>query len=189
MTLSSSAALLASLGAQPADPDLDDLADGSLSGSKVGSGINAANITTGTLALARGGLARDASADADGLFGILAGTSTDIDTFAEFSTALGITGTQSSATVLRGDGTLGASAGAITVTEEDASPSVSSVTEIRVTNGALIDNGSGSISLDLSGGVGGGDVISDVGVSVADQIALLPGRRASTFSPTAVRAS
>lgn len=37
------------------DADLDDLADGSLSGSKVGSGINAANITTGTLALANGG--------------------------------------------------------------------------------------------------------------------------------------
>ena len=183
LTLSSSAALLASLGAQPADPDLDDLADGSLSGSKVGSGINAANITTGTLALARGGLARDASADADGLFGILAGTSTDVDTFAEFCTALGITGTQSSATVLRGDGTLGASAGAITVTEEDASPSVSSVTEIRVTNGALIDNGSGSISLDLSGGVGGGDVISDVGVSVADQIALFAGTTGKHIQP------
>lgn len=34
---------------QPADSDLDDLADGLLTGSKVGTGINAANITTGTL--------------------------------------------------------------------------------------------------------------------------------------------
>lgn len=35
---------------QTHDTDLDDLADGSLSGSKIGSGINADNVTTGTLA-------------------------------------------------------------------------------------------------------------------------------------------
>lgn len=40
---------------QAYDADLQDLADGSLSGSKVGSGINAANITTGTLGTARMG--------------------------------------------------------------------------------------------------------------------------------------
>lgn len=38
---------------QAYDADLADLADGSLSGSKVGSGIDAANITTGTLPVAR----------------------------------------------------------------------------------------------------------------------------------------
>lgn len=38
---------------QPLDADLTDLADGSLSGSKVGSGISADNITTGTVADAR----------------------------------------------------------------------------------------------------------------------------------------
>lgn len=38
---------------QAYDADLDDLADGSLSGSKVGSGIDAGNITTGTLPVAR----------------------------------------------------------------------------------------------------------------------------------------
>ncbi|CAK0749936.1 hypothetical protein CCP3SC1_1930001 [Gammaproteobacteria bacterium] len=38
---------------QKYDADLDDLADGSLTGSKVGSGIAAGNITTGTLALGR----------------------------------------------------------------------------------------------------------------------------------------
>jgi hypothetical protein len=37
------------------DADLDDLADGSLSGSKVGTGIDAGNISAGTLAVARGG--------------------------------------------------------------------------------------------------------------------------------------
>lgn len=39
---------LANIGAQATDPDLDDLADGSLTGSKVGPGIDGANITTGT---------------------------------------------------------------------------------------------------------------------------------------------
>lgn len=38
---------------QPLDDDLTDLADGSLTGSKVGSGIDAANITTGNLPIAR----------------------------------------------------------------------------------------------------------------------------------------
>ena len=38
---------------QAYDTDLDDLADGSLSGSKVGAGVDAANITTGTLPVAR----------------------------------------------------------------------------------------------------------------------------------------
>ena len=41
---------------QAYDADLDDLADGSLTGSKVGSGISASNITTGgPIAIARGG--------------------------------------------------------------------------------------------------------------------------------------
>jgi hypothetical protein len=38
---------------QPADADLDDLADGSLTGSKVGSGIPAGNITTGNIGVDR----------------------------------------------------------------------------------------------------------------------------------------
>lgn len=44
----------------------------------------------------------------------------------------------------------------LTVTEEDSSPSVTNVTEIRVTNGKLTDNGSGSVSIDVSGSGGGG---------------------------------
>ena len=43
-------------------------------------------------------------------------------------------------------------ASSLTVTEEDNSPSVSSVTEIRVTNGTLTDNGSGSVSIDIGSG-------------------------------------
>jgi hypothetical protein len=38
---------------QAYDADLSDLADGSLSGGKVGTGINAANVSTGTLPDAR----------------------------------------------------------------------------------------------------------------------------------------
>lgn len=38
----------------------------------------------------------------------------------------------------------------LTVKELDGSPSVSNVTEIKVTNGKLTDNGGGSVSLDLS---------------------------------------
>ena len=38
---------------QPDDSDLDDLADGSLTGSKVGTGINGDNVTSGTIADAR----------------------------------------------------------------------------------------------------------------------------------------
>jgi hypothetical protein len=40
-------------GKQPADADLDDLADGSLTGSKVGTGISGDNVTSGTVADAR----------------------------------------------------------------------------------------------------------------------------------------
>ena len=163
------------LSAQASDLDLDDLADGSLTGSKIGSGINAANITVGTLALARGGLGVDASGFTNGLYGQVAGVTVDIDTAAEFSSALGITGTPSSATVLRGDFTWGTTPGAITVREEDASPSVASVTEIRVTNGGMTDNGSGSISLNLTGGGGGGDTTSTVSSSVDSEIVLFSG--------------
>ena len=173
-TINASSALTL-LGAQAANSNLDDLADGSLTGSKVGSGINAANITSGTLTLARGGLGTDASAFSNGLYGQISGATVDIDTAAEFSSALGITGTPSVSTVLRGDLTWGSSPGAITVTEEDASPSVSTVTEIRVTNGALTDNGSGSVSLNLAGLGGGGDTTSSVSSSVDNEIVLFSG--------------
>ncbi len=48
---------------QAYDADLDDLADGSLSGSKVGSGIAAGNITSGQLALTNGGTNASLTAD------------------------------------------------------------------------------------------------------------------------------
>jgi hypothetical protein len=43
-----------------------------------------------------------------------------------------------------------ATGAALTVKEIDGAPSVANVTEIKVTNGKLTDNGSGSVSLDLS---------------------------------------
>lgn len=46
----------------------------------------------------------------------------------------------------------------LTVEEEDGTPSVANVTEIRVTNGTLTDNGGGSVSISTGGGGGGGNV-------------------------------
>jgi hypothetical protein len=53
LTLADAGAGRTTLDAQQADSDLDDLADGSLTGSKVGTGIDAGNITAGSLASAR----------------------------------------------------------------------------------------------------------------------------------------
>ena len=44
----------------------------------------------------------------------------------------------------------GGGSGTLTVTEEDDSPNVPNVTEIRVTNGHLTNNGLGSVSIDLT---------------------------------------
>ncbi len=59
---------------QAYDTDLDDLADGSLSGSKVGSGINASNITANSLAIANGGTAANNASDARTNLGLAIGT-------------------------------------------------------------------------------------------------------------------
>ena len=67
--------------------------------------------------------------------------------------------------------------------EEDSSPSASNVTEIRVSNGGMIDNGGGSISLDLSGGAGGGDTTSTVSSSVDSEIVLFSGTSGKQIKP------
>ncbi len=61
--------------------------------------------STGTVRHEMGGLEANISGYANGIIGMLSGTTADIDTIGEFSTALGITGTASSSTFLRGDGT------------------------------------------------------------------------------------
>lgn len=61
------------------DADLDDLSDGTLSGSKVGSGIAAGNITTGTVAAARLGSGTPSSSNylrGDGTWATVSGGST-----------------------------------------------------------------------------------------------------------------
>jgi hypothetical protein len=60
----------------------------------------------------------------------------------------------------------GSTGAALTVQEVDGTPSDTAVTIIRVTNGKLTDNGSGDVTLDLSGGGGGGASI-DTGTHAA----------------------
>ena len=47
------------------------------------------------------------------------------------------------------------SGGSLTVEEADGSPSVSSVTKIKVSNGTLTDDGSGTVTVTTGGGGGG----------------------------------
>src|SRR4029077_12972753 len=145
-------------------------------GSKVGTGINAGNITTGTLSTSRGGLGADVSAYGTGLYGTISGAATNVNTFTLLRSATGITGTPDGTKFLRDDGTLAAVPGAaLQVREEDGSPTVSNVSQIRVTNGGLTDNGAGSVSLNLAGAGGGGDVVSSASVSVDGEMPLFNG--------------
>jgi hypothetical protein len=69
---------------------------------------------------------------------------------------------------LRGDQSWQAPPGAsLTVKEEDGAPSVAGVTEIKVTNGTVTDNGGGSVSLDFGSAATDGAAIHD---NVASEI-------------------
>jgi hypothetical protein len=83
---------------QAYDADLVDLADGSLTGSKVGTGINGSNITTGTVAEARldAAIARDS--EVTGLIGSHSGETTSVHGIADTS-ALALTAAVTAAPV------------------------------------------------------------------------------------------
>lgn len=69
------------------------------------------------------------------------------------STGQVLTATSSSAANWQ---TPGSGGSPLTVKEQDGTPSVSSVTEIKVSNGTLTDNGSGSVTVTTGGGSGSG---------------------------------
>lgn len=72
-------AALDALEAVAFDADVTDLIDGTLSGSKVGTGINAANITTGQVAIANGGTGASSASAARTALGLVLGT--DVQAF------------------------------------------------------------------------------------------------------------
>ncbi len=55
----------------------------------------------------------------------------------------------------------GGGASSLTVEEADGNPSVSSVTKIKVSNGTLTDDGSGTVTITTGGGGGGGGAPTD----------------------------
>lgn len=68
--------------------------------------------------------------------------------------------------------------GSLTVKEEDGNPSVSGVTEIKLTNGTLTDNGSGSVSVAI--GAGSGSVAADTIWDAAGDLAVGSGANSAT---------
>lgn len=96
-------------------------------GSVVSGSLDAARITTGTLPVVRGGTG------AGTLTGLIKGNGTS-----PFTAAVAGTDYQS----------------VITIQEADGTPSVSPVTTIKVSNGTLTDNGSGTVTISTGGGGG-----------------------------------
>lgn len=72
------------------------------------------------------------------------------------------------------------SGGGITVQDIDGNPTVSDVTTIKFTNGAVTDNGDGTVNVTTGSG-GGGDVSSSVGVSVDSEVAIFDGTGGKTI--------
>ncbi|MFN2576343.1 MAG: tail fiber domain-containing protein [Pyrinomonadaceae bacterium] len=136
---------------------------GTLSGNGSGlTNLNAGNITSGTLNNARLGLIPTANI-AD-----LAVTASKIASGQVVKNLNGLTenvmlAAGANVTITPSGNTLTiASAGggaSLTVKEEDGNPSVTSVSELRVSNGTLTDNGAGSVSITTSG-TGGSSILN-----------------------------
>ena len=62
--------------------------------------------------------------------------------------------------------------GAITVEEEDGSPSVAGVNTLKFTNGTTTDNGDGSVSVTVTGGAGTGTVTNTGGNLTSNAVVL-----------------
>ncbi len=85
---------------QAQDDDLEDLADGTLSGTKVGTGINADNISDGTLAIVQGGTGANTATDARTSLGLEIGA--DVQAYdSDLTTYAGITPSPDVIAVLR----------------------------------------------------------------------------------------
>ena len=72
------------------------------------------------------------------------------------------------------------SGGALTVQDIDGNPTVTNVTTIKFTNGAVTDDGAGVVSVTTGSG-GGGDVSSNTATSVDSEIALFSGTGGKTI--------
>ena len=82
----------------------------------------------------------------------------------------------------RGDVTISSSGGgaSLTVQDIDGTPTVNNVTAIKFTNGAVTDNGDGTVNVTTGSG-GGGDVSSNTATSVDSEIALFSGTGGKTI--------
>ena len=77
----------------------------------------------------------------------------------------------------------GGGGGSLTVKEQDGTPNVGSVTEIRVSNGTLTDEGSGAVSITTGGGGGGAPtdakyIVTEANGTLSAEI-IIPGLEAS----------
>jgi hypothetical protein len=136
-------------GYQPLDADLTDLADGSLTGSKVGTGIDAGNITAGTVGSARLG-----------------------------------SGTANSSTYLRGDGTWATPAGG--GLDVSGTATTSNATEVVAWSGSVAAGASISADLMVDGS---GPTNSYLGRLIAKSTSRSGGPTLSTNAPMAKAAT
>jgi hypothetical protein len=110
--------------------------------------------SSGTIEHERGGPEADVSGYTDGLYGMLSGATADIDSISEFSTALGITGSPSSTTFLRGDGQWQTPAGSGDVTQAGQNNFTGSnnfAGSTRIAGPLLIHQTSNTITLSWTG--------------------------------------